>query len=441
VPDGRDRTFVGFGFGAIQGGLFLYEAFRSANFGRLVVAEVLDDVVDAVRLAGGIYSVNIAHKAGVDVAAVGPIEIQRPHAEADRERIVEAISRATEIATAVPSVRHYVSRGAESLHRILALGLRKKIAEDGPRAVIYAAENQNHAAEILQEAVFSEIPESERGEVESRTRFLNTVIGKMSGVVADPSEVRDRNLTTIAPGIARAFLVEEFNRILISRIRFDDSDPEGPYSRGITIFDEKDELLPFEEAKLYGHNAAHALMAYLGAVRGVARIADLRSIPELIEFVRRAFLEESGEALIRKYAGVDRLFTPQGYQEYADDLLARMLNPHLHDTVERVGRDPERKLGWDDRLIGTMRLALSQGIRPRRFAVGAAAALASVVPETLETDVSATGPCDAIWENARPPKEEAGQILELIENGGCVLRRWRQSGFVDLALRTNRNRR
>ena len=32
-------TFVGFGFGAIQAGLFLYEAYRSGNFGRLVVAE------------------------------------------------------------------------------------------------------------------------------------------------------------------------------------------------------------------------------------------------------------------------------------------------------------------------------------------------------------------------------------------------------------------
>ena len=43
------RTFVGFGFGAIQAGLFLYEALRSGNFGRLVVGEVLPDVVDTVR--------------------------------------------------------------------------------------------------------------------------------------------------------------------------------------------------------------------------------------------------------------------------------------------------------------------------------------------------------------------------------------------------------
>ena len=39
------KTFVGFGFGAIQGGLFLYEAFRSGQFRRLVVAEVVPEVV------------------------------------------------------------------------------------------------------------------------------------------------------------------------------------------------------------------------------------------------------------------------------------------------------------------------------------------------------------------------------------------------------------
>ena len=40
-----DRTYVGFGFGAIQSGLFLYEAYRSGKFQRLVVAEVIPEVV------------------------------------------------------------------------------------------------------------------------------------------------------------------------------------------------------------------------------------------------------------------------------------------------------------------------------------------------------------------------------------------------------------
>ena len=49
------KTFVGFGFGAIQAGLFAYEAGRSGNFRRLVVAEVMPETVEALRNAQGRY--------------------------------------------------------------------------------------------------------------------------------------------------------------------------------------------------------------------------------------------------------------------------------------------------------------------------------------------------------------------------------------------------
>ena len=119
-----NRTFVGFGFGAIQGGLFLYEAFQSGNFRRLVAGEVVAEVVRAVRAAGGHFAVNIAHADRVEVAEVGPIEIEDPAAEADRARLTATVAAADEIATAVPSVQFYVSSGPGSIHRILAEGLR-----------------------------------------------------------------------------------------------------------------------------------------------------------------------------------------------------------------------------------------------------------------------------------------------------------------------------
>ena len=118
-----NRTFVGFGFGAIQAGLFLYEAFQSGNFSRLVVAEVLPEAVNAIRTAEGFLSVNIAHADRVEVAKVGPLEIPEPDSEAGRERLVDSIAQAAEIATAVPSVSFYAAPGRGSIHRILAEGL------------------------------------------------------------------------------------------------------------------------------------------------------------------------------------------------------------------------------------------------------------------------------------------------------------------------------
>ena len=73
----------------------------------------------------------------------------------------------------------------------------------------------------------------------------NTVIGKMSGVVTDPLQIRRDGLVPLVEGGSQAVLVEEFNRILISQITLPD------FRRGIDVFQEKADLLPFEEAKLY----------------------------------------------------------------------------------------------------------------------------------------------------------------------------------------------
>ena len=75
----------------------------------------------------------------------------------------------------------------------------------------------------------------------------------------------------------------------------------------------------------------------------------------------------------------DPLFTTEGYRAYADDLLERMVRPNLNDMVWRICRDHVRKLGYDDRLYGTMRLALQYSIQPRNLASGAAAAVLSMI--------------------------------------------------------------
>ena len=417
------RTYVGFGLGAIQAGLFLYEAFRSGNFGRLVVAEIVPELVAEVRRAGGFLSVNIAHADRIEAVRVGPVEVLAPAVEPDRRRLVEAIAEAEEIGTAVPSVAHYRGHGPTDLAHVLAQGLRLKAERAGPRAVLYAAENHNHAAEILTDLVLGDVSLTQRDAVRTGSRFLNTVVGKMSGLVADP---REHGLATITPDSPRAYLVESFNRILISKIRF----PK-PFQRGITVFQEKDDLLPFEEAKLFGHNATHALAAYVGRLLGVRRIAELADVPGFMPLVRDAFLAESGESLIRKHGGVDALFTPEGYREYADDLLARMTNPYLMDTVERVGRDPERKLGWDDRLMGVMRLALAQGVEPKRYALGAAAGLVALDERFLEGGITAEDLSARVWKS-QTSADERREILTRIEEARRFLADWRDAGFPEL---------
>ena len=395
------RTYVGFGFGAIQSGLLLYEAYKSGRFSRLVVAEVMPEVVSTVREAGG-YSLNIATSSGIEQCFVEGVEIYNPMVDEDAKRLMEALAEAQEIGTALPSV-DFFTRGRPSVTDLLRKAFAIKTGDPAlPNAVVYTAENNNHAAEVLEEAVGLDL--------ENRVQFLNTVVGKMSGVVVDEEQIAEDGLARVTPTASRAFLVEEFNRILIDKIKLPG------FQRGIEVFEEKDDLLPFEEAKLYGHNAVHALIGYLAHGEQCRYMSDVTAFPEILETARTAFLEESGAALTKKYAGLDPLFSKEGFRTYADDLLERMMNPFLRDQVERIIRDPERKLGWNDRLIGTMRLVLGQGLRPDNFAAGAQAAFAYLSAQDNTDHIPAL--VEAWKEELASSTKEFPVVCDMVFGGG-----------------------
>jgi len=359
-----EHIFTGFGFGPIQGGLFAKEAFQSGNFTRIVAAEIDARLVDAVRANKGSYYVNVAKADGIETVQIDNVELLNPNVAADKKILLEALAQSTEITTCLPSVNFYESGGANSVASLIAEGLKNSTAK---ATIIYTAENNNRAAEILEKAVVDKIGALS----EKPVQFLNTVIGKMSRVVTNPAEFAELKLKTIAPGIDRAFLVEQFNRILVSRARISDFRP------GIEVFIEKDDLLAFEEAKLYGHNAIHSLLGFIAAVKGYTKMTELADDQEIMQIGRAAFLQECGAALIEKYAQLgDELFTEAGFKVFAEDLLMRMTNPYLGDTVARVVRDAVRKLSMNGRIFGTMQLALEYGIEPRNMALGAMAGVA-----------------------------------------------------------------
>ena len=367
-----EHVFVGFGFGPIQAGLFAKEAFQSTNFKRMVVAEIDSKLVEAVRANTGSYHINVARVDGIEKVRIDGVELLNPADARDVPALREVLAQATEVATCLPSVSFYDSGADDSVAAFIAEGLRRRQAE---ATIVYAAENNNHAAEILRETVSRRLGTAPPDRVE----FLNTVIGKMSRVVQDPAEIAELSLAPIAPGIDRAFLVEEFNRILVSKATIPAFRP------GIEVFIEKDDLLPFEEAKLYGHNAIHALLGFIGSLKGYAKMTELQGDEALMRVAKEAFLTESGGALIHKYASLgDTLFTEAGYRRYAEDLLERMTNPYLGDTTARAARDVVRKLGVSDRIFGTMALALDHGIEPKNMATGALAGIALLLQNPAE---------------------------------------------------------
>ena len=396
-----ELEYVGFGFGPIQTGLMLLEAIDSGAFRSWTIAEIDAALVEAVRAHGGRVVVNIALADGIRKRTLEGFRILNPREGSDRAELGRAIRRADEMATAIPSVEHYGAGGETSVAALLAAN----VDAEKPR-VLYAAENHHYAAELLREALVARAPTGRLASLD----ILNTVIGKMSGVVKDQAEMERLGIEPLVPGWSAAVLVEEFSRILVSR-------PRVPgVRRGIARFQEKDDLLPFEEAKLYGHNAIHSLLGYLAAWRGYTVMSRIRDDQELYRLGERAFLEESGEPLIRRHGGIgDALFTSEGWGGYARDLLSRMTNPWLHDRVDRICRDPARKLAAADRLVGTMCLALEAGVVPVRLALGAAAALryARASGEGF-AQLGVARALERVWGDDRPSGDLAGRVVDLV---------------------------
>ncbi|MDD4101047.1 MAG: hypothetical protein PHU80_00250 [Kiritimatiellae bacterium] len=364
-----EHVFVGFGFGPIQSGLFAKEAYAGGRFSEIAVAEVDPALVAAVRGNKDCYALNVATADGIEQVQIEGVTLLDPAQPDDERRLSETLSRATEVVTSLPSVAFFTRGGVASVAGRIAAGL---CGSEG-QTVVYTAENNNHAAEILQKDVQAAMPQGARPRT---AQYLNTVIGKMSQVINDPMEIARRGLAPVAPGFPRAFLVESFNRILVSKITLPGFEP------GITAFEEKGDLLPFEEAKLYGHNAIHTLLGFLAQDCGLALMSDLRERPELLDRARKAFIDEAGTALVKRYRDHgDKLFTNDGFRAYAEDLLERITNPYLSDTVARATRDPLRKLGRSDRIFGSIRLCLEQGVEPINLAAGALAGMRALAAD------------------------------------------------------------
>ncbi len=336
----KEKIFLGIGAGPIQTGIFASGASNS-GFDRIVLADVDKELVDAIKLSHSI-TVNTAEYDEIIENTYSNIEIYNSNVPEDLEELKRVASHAKVICTALP---------ATSFYKFLTPWL-KSAFETAPdfQRFVYAAENSTTAAEELKEAI---------GDFSS-TYYLDTVIGKMSKVF-DTSET---SLTPLTPSMTRGHLVEAFNTIYtetapgIEEIEF-----QGLYP--------KKNLKPFEYAKLYGHNAAHFLMAMLASEQGCTNMDQVQNLPDVMKTVTFALKNECGAALCEKFRGDDELFTKHGFDQYANELIHRMTSKTLSDSVDRVIRDLDRKLGWEDRVIGTIRLCLAQGIKPEILIKGA----------------------------------------------------------------------
>lgn len=129
------------------------------------------------------------------------------------------------------------------------------------------------------------------------------------------------------------------------------------------------ELTAYVERKLFTLNTGHAICAYIGYKKGYATIDESINDKEIYNIVKSAMIE-SGNALIKKYK-----FDKKKHLEYIDKIIDRFKNPYLKDNVERVGREPLRKLGQNDRLLKPLNTAISYNLEADNLLKGISYAL------------------------------------------------------------------
>jgi len=139
------------------------------------------------------------------------------------------------------------------------------------------------------------------------------------------------------------------------------------------------DLSPYIERKLFTVNTGHATTAYHGHVRGITKLSDALADDQVRSAVQ-GVLAETKTLLVAKHE-----FTDEPQQAYVDKILQRFENPYLPDTVDRVGRQPLRKLSRHERLIGPAADLADRGIKPDHLLATVDAALRFDVPADPES--------------------------------------------------------
>ncbi|MFW0827216.1 mannitol-1-phosphate 5-dehydrogenase [Cronobacter dublinensis] len=230
------------------------------------------------------------------------------------------------------------------------LALRKAQGNERPLNII-ACENMVRGTSQLKTHVFNALAQDDNAWVESHVGFVDSAVDR----IVPPSESAANDPLEVT--------VETFSEWIVDKTQFKGELPTIP---GMEL---TDNLMAFVERKLFTLNTGHAITAYLGKQAGHQTIRDA-ILDEKIRLVVRGAMEESGAVLIKRYG-----FDDAKHAAYIEKILGRFENPYLKDDVERVGRQPLRKLSTGDRLIKPLLGTLEYGLPHQNLVLGIAAAM------------------------------------------------------------------
>ncbi|HHX8657338.1 TPA: mannitol-1-phosphate 5-dehydrogenase [Vibrio diabolicus] len=327
--------------------------FGAGNIGRGFIGKLLADAEVEVTFADVDEPLvdQLSHKQEYKVKVVGT-ECQIDtvtHVTAvnsDSDDVIDRIVKTDLVTTAVgPNVLDIIAK-------TIAKGIAKRF-EAGNNAPlnIIACENMVRGTTHLKGEVYKHLDKSLHAKAGELVGFVDSAVDR----IVPPAEAANDDPLEVT--------VESFSEWIVDEQQFKGDIPN------IAGMEKTNNLMAFVERKLFTLNTGHCITAYLGCLKGHRTIREAIEDPSIHAEVKQA-MHESGEVLIKRY-GFDR----EMHNAYIEKILGRFANPCLVDEVDRVGRQPIRKLGANDRLVKPLLGTIEYGTENQTLLKGIAAAL------------------------------------------------------------------
>lgn len=303
--------------------------------------EKADALVDLINERGE-YFVNILGNEADSCTVTGAKALKF----SDEEKIYSAISSSDTVFTAV---------GGKNLGDIapyLAKGIAAKSKQGGFLNIV-TCENWKLPATILRDAVYDVLSGDELEYCKTHVGFTEAVI--MRSAIESPKELLERD-----PLIVN---VQNFWELPVDESRL--ITPLPPI-KGLKLIKE---FTGFLERKFYTYNAANGTTSFVGALLGFEKIADAAHDERILEILEGVYSETARALSIKHNFPLDEQLA------FTLTSKAKLQDYTIVDYIERNARDPMRKLGPDDRLVGSARLVLEYGIKPENLCIAIAAAI------------------------------------------------------------------
>lgn len=263
----------------------------------------------------------------------------------DKEAVATSFARADWVGTAV-GIENY-----PAVASVLVEGIRKRKERGAPPIDVYLCENDLAAHTRMQQALEPYLDDHLKKWIGGNVGFVRVSVARM----VKGKEKEDQDPLLVVADAYREFPYDALARKGV---------PPGLESvKPVTHFEAE------FRRKIYIYNLGHAVLAYLGYLRGYRYVHEGFG-DGWVSAVFDGALKETTMALFRKYPGI---FDVVEHARVLHDVRTRFGNSLLKDPIFRVARNPIRKLGPSDRLIGSALLCLEQGVFPEHIATACAA--------------------------------------------------------------------